>query len=193
MQNFKQYLKENILNPRFEKLCKKYSGGKFYCSGLQLQSLKGCPKKIISQSVYSGWFDCSHNQLSSLEFGPETVEGSYIADNNFLTDVKFLPKSIGVTSSNNIYIHDNQIVTLEGIQKTSFNKSNGTVVLYGNPIKSNILGLLLVKNMSNIQFNKEDIGAQALQIVQQNLLKNKDILECQEELIEAGLKEYAKL
>jgi (2Fe-2S) ferredoxin len=55
-----------------------------------------------------------------------------------------------------------------------------------------MLCILLIKDLKIIHFkniDNEDAGV----IIQRHLTGDRDILECQEELITNGLKEYAKL
>jgi len=65
-------------------------------------------------------------------------------------------------------------------------------------IKSNVLGILKLKHLETLIFqtngnssNFANDGERALAIVKK-FLKNRDLLACQEELLEAGLKQFAK-
>ena len=62
-------------------------------------------------------------------------------------------------------------------------------------IKSNILGLLYIKDLEIVSppFGKGEELINALIILHKHLKGDNDVLECQEELISAGYKEYAKL
>jgi len=48
--------------------------GCFWIRHNNLTTLKGCPKKIVSNSDYNGSFRCSHNNLLSLEYAPISVD-----------------------------------------------------------------------------------------------------------------------
>ncbi len=81
-------------------------GGEFYCAHNTLTSLIGGPKV-----VYGKYYDCSYNNLTSLEgapketndfdcngnnllslkFCPELVKGKFLAYENGLTDLSYLP------------------------------------------------------------------------------------------------------
>ena len=65
---------------------------------------------------------------------------------------------------------------------------NSAFYLGGNPIKSNILGLLQIKHLKTVKNSHP-----AFIILSKHLNGDKDILECQEELISNGYKEFAKL
>jgi len=58
----------------------------FNCSGCDMISLKGCPEYIISSGVISGNFNCSWNNLKTLDYGPKKVEGSFKCEGNYLSD-----------------------------------------------------------------------------------------------------------
>ena len=67
-----------------------------------------------------------------------------------------------------------------------------------NPIKSHVLGLLLIDGLEEVSFESFSIGADAAkhkvaQIINKHLKNGRDVFACQEELIEAGLDEYAQL
>jgi len=57
-----------------------------------------------------------------------------------------------------------------------------------NPIKSSVLGLVKIKGLTEVMFvNKK------LEKIMNKYLPLGDIFDCQEELIEAGLEEFAEL
>lgn len=62
-------------------------------------------------------------------------------------------------------------------------------------ISSNVLGLLQVKGLVKLEYNKEreSFGLKWLEIIKRHLQGDKDVMECREELIAAGFKDYAKL
>ena len=59
--------------------------GNIDVSGLGLTSLEGCPKKVI------GDFNCSDNDLLTLEYGAKELTGYYDFSNNQLTSLLDLP------------------------------------------------------------------------------------------------------
>ena len=63
--------------------------GNFDCSHNQLTSLEGAPEKVGKSFV------CSHNQLTSLEGAPEKVGGYFLCNNNKLTSLKGGPTKVG--------------------------------------------------------------------------------------------------
>ena len=94
------------------------SGG-FDCTGNQLTSLEGAPKTV------GGGFDCTGNQLTSLEGAPNRVSGGVYCDNNQLTSLEGAPKTVG----GSFYCQNNQLTSLEGAP----NSVGGNFSCYNNP------------------------------------------------------------
>ena len=94
--------------------------GNLECRFLDLTSL---PAWFQSIEEVTGWFDCSDNQLTSLEGSPETVGGSFRCDNNRLTSLEGSPQTVGGW----FYCYSNKLTSLEGGPQTvggSFSCSN---------------------------------------------------------------------
>jgi hypothetical protein len=122
-------------------------------------------KKLPSNlpNVYDD-FNCSYNELTSLEYAPKRVEGDCRCSNN-------------------------KITSLHNIHKI-FDSISGEFHLSGNPIKECVLGLLKIKKLNMVYIDNYKVE----HIINKYLARDEiDIVECQSELIEAGLDEYAKL
>jgi len=106
-----------------------YVSGWFDCEHNQLTSLAGCPKKIGRS------FDCDDNQLTSLAGCPKEIGGYFNCRNNQLTSLEGCPKIIGEWFDCN----NNQLVSLAGCPKEiggSFDCNNNQLVsLAGCPKK----------------------------------------------------------
>ena len=63
--------------------------GDFDCSDNQLTSLEGAPNKIGED------FDCSDNQLTSLEGAPNKIGGGFYCGFNQLTSLEGAPNEVG--------------------------------------------------------------------------------------------------
>ena len=75
--------------------------GYFYCDNNQLTSLEFCPQTV------SGSFYCGANQLTSLEFSPQTVGGGFYCNKN--PELKEIQK---ITDFKLIYLeHEKILVT----------------------------------------------------------------------------------
>ena len=81
--------------------------GYFDCSHNQLKSLEGCPQEV------KGDFYCYENQLKSLEGCPKEVNGFFDCSNNQLKSLEGSPREV----QGNIYCHNNpfDITTKEWI------------------------------------------------------------------------------
>ena len=79
-------------------------GGYFDCSGNQLTSLEGAPQEV------GGNFYCSENQLTSLEGAPQEVKGMFDCSFNKLTSLRGAPQKVG----GDFYCYCNQLTSLEG-------------------------------------------------------------------------------
>ena len=62
--------------------------GSFNCSYNNLKSLEGCPKEV------GGDFYCSHNQLTSLEGCPKKIGRDFYCSHNQLISLKGCPKEV---------------------------------------------------------------------------------------------------
>jgi len=62
--------------------------GYFECSNNQLTSLNGSPKEV------KGYFDCSYNQLTTLNGSPKEVKGNFYCSYNLLTSLEGAPKEV---------------------------------------------------------------------------------------------------
>jgi len=155
--------------------------GNFYCSYNQLTSIEFCPQEV------GGNFHCYKNQLTSLEFCPKEVGGDFYCYKNQLTSLEFCPKEVG----GDFYCSSNQLTSLADIHK-HLKKMNGTFYAPDNPIKSNVIGLMLVAGCKKVSLDNKEV-----QNIMNKHLKSPfghlRLLECQEELLSADLREWANL
>ena len=104
--------------------------GVFDCSNKGISDFKG-----IKFGKATGYFDCSYNNLISLEGGPKEVGGSFNCSYNNLTSLEGGPKEVGGSFN----CSDNNLISLEGGPKEvdgSFNCSdNNLISLEGAPIE----------------------------------------------------------
>lgn len=125
---------------------------------------------------------CLNLENIPVQFG--TVGKSFYCHNNSLTSLKGAPKECGYSFT----CSNNQITSLEGIHKL-ISKINGRFYCSNNPIKSGGIGLLLIEGLYNIRS-----GLPAFKIINKYVGQGKTgILRCQEELIENGYEDYARL
>lgn len=155
--------------------------GKFVCSNKKLTSLEGAPKTI------DGDFWCNNNHLTSLKGAPERVTGGFDCSSNRLTSLEGAPKKIG----SYFFCDNNNLTSLQNIHKM-ITEINGDFYCHKNKITSHVLGLLLIPGIKNIVASVDEFSW--VKILNRYLGKGrKGMLDCQNELIEAGLEEYAQL
>jgi hypothetical protein len=143
----------------------------FNCDKLELTSLKGSPATTVS------YFSCSENKLTSLEYATPVVNGDFYCDKNLLTSLKDIHKIC--------------------------KQIDGNFVAASNPIKSHVLGLLLIKNLNGVTFSTLSALSDTDEILEDvedilnkylpNKNGNKNVLACQNELLDRGFDEYAQL
>ena len=147
-----------------------------------MTSLEGCPSQV------GGNFNCNNNRLTSLEGCPSQIGGDFYCSSNKLTSLEGCPSQVG----GNFWCHENKLTSLHNVHKR-ITKIGGIFVCRNNPIRSHILGLMLVEIGGIIQTwsgNGKDVD----EIL--NRWKNqgrKGVLGCQRDLIAAGYKELAQL
>ena len=143
------------------------------------------PKRI------SGSFSCIDNQLTSLKGCPEEIGGNFLCGFNGLTSLEFCPKRVGQRFS----CVENGLISLEGIHKNLHEV--GQFACYDNPIKSHVLGLMLI-NVTSTASNaiKTSLGLYGDVDEILNKWKNqgrKGVLGAQRELLDLGYEELAQL
>jgi hypothetical protein len=186
--------------------------GKLNCSYVQISSFPEClpleeetdlrkfPCQFghISRHFFAG--DCD---LFSLKGAPTSVEGKFsISGNDNISTLDYFPESASK------YI-------LRGTSIASFHRINKIVkkinpstedydhfVLPFSNLGDSFLGFLLIPGCNDIGYSptattgeltKYPKFIKAVNIVGRHLQGDKDVLECQEELITNGLRQYAKL
>jgi hypothetical protein len=150
--------------------------GNFDCSFNELISLEDCPESV------GGNFNCNNNKLISLKYGPESVSGNFDCSYNKLTSLVGSPESVG----GNFWCDDNNLTSLEGSPKSvggNFDCSYNKLTFLEGCLKS-IPGSLdcSYNNIISLEGAPESIGRQLYcqnNPVEQiwNLFKDKDKIE----------------
>lgn len=174
--------------------------GDFRIENTGIESLEGCPKEVTG----TVWLR-NNKKLTSLKGGPKIVGSDYIANNNNLTSLEGSPEKVNadfMVHYNNIkslegcpkyvkadfWAHHNSLTNLHNIHKQI--KHIGGMANFGvNPIKSHILGLLLIDGLNYVNLENSKVQA----IINGHLKHGRDVFACQEELIENGFDEFAQL
>lgn len=140
----------------------------------------------LTKLLYEGGsLVCIDWNLSSLKGCPERVYGSCSFARNELRTIEDGPMIV----NGNYSVVSNLLISLEGIGRKYTKQIDGYLYLQGNAIKSNVLGILLIKNLIGIQLNNSNVE----KILKKHIIDEGDLLECQEDLIQSGHKRYARL
>jgi len=155
--------------------------GDFDCFNNQLTSIEGSPVSV------GGFFSCAYNNLTSLEGAPSSVGGNFGCSNNQLTSIEGSPASVG----GNYRCFNNKLTSLTGIHKI-LKQMNGTFYVNKNPLKSNVIGLLLVKGCKKVKLDNKQVE-EIMNRHLQSPFGNKRVIECQSEMLDAELRDWAEL
>ena len=132
-----------------------------------------------------GNFSCHSNKLTSLEGAPSHVDGGFYCSDNELTSLEGAPSHVG----GDFYCSYNKLTSLKDVYK-HITEIKGIFYALKNPINSHVLGLLLIKGVTEVRLDNK----QVTEILNRHLGKGRaGMLMAQEELIEAGLEEFAQL
>jgi hypothetical protein len=182
--------------------------GSFSWIGGQLTVADNLPDRV------DGDLDISHNEIASITKLPE-ITGSIRLNGNLIASWEgVLPDSV----EGDLHIQDNPATdivgnlptivhgdlaigstepySLRGIHK-NVRRVDDNVVVYG-PVSEGGLGLLMIKNLQGIDVannTKSEYAEQnkAFAAIEKARVENKDVLDLQEELIDAGMSKFAKL
>jgi hypothetical protein len=159
-------------------------GGTYNATNGNLASLEGSPKYVPAN------FNVSDNRaLQSLVGGPLEIGGSLTANRCGLTSLDGFPNKIGTS----VTIVNNPLTSLKGINQLK--EMNGRISITGCPITSHILGVFLIKGFIGFKtYLSDGILCTACDIVNQHISKGRSgLLACTQELIEAGLADFAQI
>ena len=174
---------DEIINERLvtEKTPKEIWTDDFNCDKLHLTSLEGAPHEV------HGSFHCDGNDLTSLKGSPAIVGIQFSCEkNNKLISLEGAPTKVG----GSFFCRNNQSLTfLKDVHK--YVKEIGkTFFVYGCPIKSHVLGILMIKGCSSFEKQVQDIINKYLR----SPFGHRRIVECQIEMLNnSELKAFAQL
>lgn len=137
----------------------------------------------VRREKWEGNLRCRNRQLTSLEGAPNHVGGDLVCSGNQLGSLKGAPEYVG----DDFMCHNNQLTSLEGIHEQML-EIKGFAKFLNNPIKSHVLGLLLIKGLKSVEFDDQQLAD-----IINKYLPLGDVMECQNELIDAGLEEFAQI
>lgn len=129
-------------------------------------------------------YNVSCHDLSSLKGAPFYINGDFIAGSNKLDSLIGLPIHI----DGHCYLFNNNLTSLHNIHK-HLKRLHGYLNCKCNPITSSVLGVLLINEIQGVWLDQKEVEL----IINRHLHADRDVFACQEELIENGFEEYARL
>jgi hypothetical protein len=163
--------------------CPKVVKGDFYCFNNKLQSLQYCPQ------IVKGHFYCYYNILQSLQYCPQIVNGYLSCSFNNLQSLQYCPQIV----KGNFHCSNNSLQSLQNIHKYC-KQLDRELWAFNNPIKSHVLGVMLIENIKRIVLSTNRSKLQTIEkIINTHLKTDRDVFICQDNLIKAGFAEYAQL
>jgi hypothetical protein len=149
---------------------------------VNLRNFKGTTLPVQFGEV-SGHFDMFGTNITSLVGFPVFIGRDFICSGcKNLTSIKYAPRFIG----GGFYIHDTSIKSLTGVDKVIKHISG---MCWCDEKVTHILGLLLIKGITD--FNIDNGGP--IDKIMKKYAGTGDILSAQDELIDAGFIDQARL
>jgi len=154
---------------------------------------RGMSKKITKLPLFikfgtaSKGFSIAQNELTTLVGCPHTVINDFYANENSLDSFEGAPKDITGFAD----FDCNKFTSLHNIHK-HITRITGNIRLEDNILTSSVLGLLMIKELKRAKLDNAHLET-IINKYLPNTRGNTAVMECQRELIDAGLEEYAKL
>lgn len=173
----------------------------FYCDSNELTSLEGSPITVKDSFVayrnnftsfkggpttVGGIMYIYRNRLKSFEGAPEYIGKNFIVNDNEISSFEGAPRFIG----GNLLLIRNKLDSLKGIHKY-IKQINGVLNVSENNVSSHVLGVLRIEGLEALIL--DPVAKEVQDIINKHLAGDRDIFACQEELINAGFEEFAKL
>jgi hypothetical protein len=172
-------------------------GGNFYCNKTKITSLEGAPQSVgghfvcagtkltslagASQSV-GGDFNCNNTKITSLVGAPQSVGGDFFCINEKITSLEGAPQRVG----GHFVCNYTKITSLAGAPKSV----GRNFVCFGTPLVNHLLAFFKTPAIKSVKIGNEAADA----ILNKYLASaDRDMLMCQDELIDAGFGDTARL
>lgn len=153
--------------------------GDFIISAAGLKTLENTPNEV------TGDFFADHLDISSFAGGPKKVGGSYVVGGTSVTSFDGAAAQI----ENDLHCEDcKQLTSLQGIHK-NIKHIGGKASFADCPITSHVLGLLLIDGLQSVKLDEVKV----MEVINKHLKGERDTLMCQQELIDGGFADFAKL
>jgi hypothetical protein len=149
--------------------------GKFLCHNTEITSLVGAPQSVGRD------FWCYNTEITSLEGAPRSVGGNFYCNDTKITSLVGAPQSVGGDFS----CYNTNITSLVGAPQ-----SVGGSFYCGTPLVNHLLAFFRASGIKNV-----NTGDEAADAILNKYLgsADRDMLLCQDELIDAGFGDKARL
>jgi hypothetical protein len=135
----------------------------------------------------TGKFDVSSSFLTSLKGAPEIVGGDFNCGGADITSLDGVPQYIGGYFS----CYNTKVISLSGVDKR-IKQINGEFFCVTGA--THMLGILLIKGVTGIEFSYNNLsGRGTIGQIMNKYIGTGDILSAQDELIDAGFIDQARL
>jgi hypothetical protein len=153
-----------------------FVGGNFNCDDTKITSLEYAPQSV------GGQFSCIGTKIPSLKGAPHSVGKGFYCHSTKITSLEYAPQSVG----KGFYCHNTRIISLHDIHKQIKHISGG---FYCRGAKTHLLGLLLIDGITGFDIDRKG----PIDKIFNKYAGTGDILSAQDELIDAGFIEQARL
>jgi hypothetical protein len=163
-----------------------YTGVVNVNSDVNLNNMKNVQVLPVRFGKVTGRFDCALSSLTTLKGCPHTVGNVFTCAGTDITSLVGAPTYVG----NSFYCHDTHITSLAGVSKY-FTKIGGEFycsnIKLPDKLPTHVLGLILIPHLQIITLGS------GIDNIMNKHLGSGDILACQDELIDAGFVQQARL
>ena len=128
-------------------------------------------------------YNANRSGITSMKGAPKIINGSFAAGNNPLSSFEFAPEIV----KGRVIISEDKFKDLHNIHK-HFKEIDGELYAENMDLDGPMLGLLKIKKLKRVIIDDMEIGD-----IINKYLPLGDVLECQQELINAGYEAQAKL
>lgn len=133
------------------------------------------------------YFDCALTELTSLVGVPVKVGSNFYCNGSSIISLTGAPMIV----QKDVYCQHTKITSLQGIGKDYLQEIGRTLFLSDcTNLKSQLLGIMRVKKLKQIIFNS---NKEVEDIFNRHLEGDRNLLDCKEELMNKGFKEFARL
>jgi hypothetical protein len=127
--------------------------GSFDCTFGKLKDFRGVKFGVIGKN-----FDCSHNNLKSLEGAPQVVKGDFYCSNNRLTSLVGAPQEVGCTFNCSYNKLTNLVGVPQNVKSDFFCNNNKLINLVGAPQEVGVDFYCSSNNLTSLEGAPQKVG-----------------------------------